>query len=132
MALTVIVANEHRAGFELAPRGAGAARQTLQQAQAFSIKAAKGMFLQAPNQHLRQQVLVQTGRRRSPENGPPAPPKRIKRKRAQVSDFGLDRGQLCPLLPHGYERGATRGLGTHLAGNDPIHIASTQYRAATT
>src|SRR6476620_5382944 len=37
MALTVIVANEHRAGFELAPRGAGAARQTLQQAQMLTI-----------------------------------------------------------------------------------------------
>jgi hypothetical protein len=42
MALAVIVANEHRAGFEPAAGRAGAARQTLQQAQAFTIKAAKG------------------------------------------------------------------------------------------
>jgi hypothetical protein len=106
MALAVIVANEHRAGFEPAAGRAGAARQTLQQAQAFTIKAANGLFLQAPGQHSPQEVLAQTGRRRSPEDRPPTPPKRIKRKRAQVSDFGLDRGRICPLLPHGYGRGA--------------------------
>jgi hypothetical protein len=40
-----------------------------------------------------------------PEHRPPTPPKGIKRKRAQVSDLGLNRGRLCPLLPHGYALG---------------------------
>jgi hypothetical protein len=36
---------------------------------------------------------------------PPAPPKGIKRKRAQARDLGFDRGRLYPLLPHGYALG---------------------------
>src|SRR6516225_9952302 len=47
VALAVIVAKEHRAGFELAPGRAAVARQTLQERQAFPIKAAKGLLLQA-------------------------------------------------------------------------------------
>jgi hypothetical protein len=105
VALAVIVAKEHRAGFELAPGRAAVARQTLQERQAFPIKAAKGLLLQAPGHHSPQQVLAQTRRRRSSEDRPPAPSKGIKRKRAQVSDLGLDRGRLCPLLPHGYALG---------------------------
>src|SRR5262249_13381759 len=101
VALAVIVAKEHRAGFELAPGRAAVARQTLQERQAFPIKAAKGLLLQAPGHHSPQQALAQPGRRRSSEARPPAPSKGIKRKRAQVSDLGLDRGRLCP-LPHGY------------------------------
>src|SRR5262249_17385081 len=102
VALAVIVAKEHRAGFELAPGRAAVARQTLQERQAFPIKAAKGLLLQAPGHHSPEQALAQTRRRRSSEDRPPAPSKGIKRKRAQVSDLGLDRGRLCPLLPHGY------------------------------
>jgi hypothetical protein len=101
----LIVANEHRAGFELAAGRAAVARQTLQERQAFPIKAAKGLLLHAPGHHSPRQVLAQARRRRSSEDRPPAPPKRIKRKRAQVSDLGLDRGRLCPLLPHGFALG---------------------------
>jgi hypothetical protein len=81
------------------------ARQTLQELQAIPIKAAKGLFLHAPGDHSPQQVLAQSRRRRSSEHRPPAPPKGIQRKRPQVSDLGLDRGRLCPLLPHGYALG---------------------------
>src|SRR4029453_18724627 len=48
VALTLIVANEHRAGFERAPGRAAMARQTVQELQAVPIKAAKGLFLHAP------------------------------------------------------------------------------------
>src|SRR5262249_33953358 len=59
MALAGIVPNEDRAWFEpAAARQARAARQTLQQAQAFTIKTAKGLFLQAAGQHSPQQVLA--------------------------------------------------------------------------
>jgi hypothetical protein len=97
VALAVIVANEHRAGFELAPGQAAVARQAIQEREAFPIQAAKGLFLQAPSDHSPQQVLAQSRRRRSSEHRPPASPKGIKRKRAQASDVGLDRGR-----PHGY------------------------------
>jgi hypothetical protein len=43
VALAVIVANEHRAGFELAPGRAAVACQTLQEPQAFPIEAAEGL-----------------------------------------------------------------------------------------
>src|SRR5262249_1886183 len=102
VALAVIVPNEHRAGFELAPGPAAVARQTLQERQAFPIKAAKGLLLQAQGHHSPSRSLLRPRRRRSSEDRPPAPSKGIKRKRAQVSDLGLDRGRLCPLLPHGY------------------------------
>jgi hypothetical protein len=90
---------------ELAPARAAVVRQTLQEGQAFPIKAAKGLLLQAPSDHSPQQVLAQSRRRRSSEDHPPPPPQGIKRKRPQVSDLGLDRGRLCPLLPHGYALG---------------------------
>jgi hypothetical protein len=48
---------------------------------------------------------AQTRRRRSSEDRPPAPPKGIKRKRAQARVLGFDRGRLYPLLPHGYALG---------------------------
>src|SRR5215510_12949761 len=105
VALTLIVANEHRTGLELAPGRAAMARQTLQEGQAFPIEAAKGVLLHAPGDHSPQQVLAQSRGWRSSEHRPPAPPKGIKRKRAQVSDLRLDRGRLCPLLPHGYALG---------------------------
>src|SRR5262249_51223289 len=105
VALTLIVANEHRAGVELAPGRAALARQTLQDSQAGPVKAAEALSLPAPGDHPPQRALAQTRRRRSPKHRPPAPPKGIKRKRPQVSDLGLDRGRLCPLLPHGYALG---------------------------
>ena len=52
-----------------------------------------------------QKLLSTAPRGKSSEHRPPAPPKGITRKRAQVSDLGLDRGRLCPLLPHGYVLG---------------------------
>jgi hypothetical protein len=94
VALPLIIANEHRAGFEPAPGRAAVARQTLQEGQAFPIKAAKGLLLQAPSDHSPQQVLAQSRRRRSSEDHPPPPPQGIKRKRPQVSDLGLDRSRL--------------------------------------
>src|SRR5439155_21948726 len=72
---------------------------------AVPIEAAKGAFLQGPGNHAPQQVLAQGRRRRSSEDHPPAPPKGIKRKRAQMSDLDLDRGRVYPALPHGYALG---------------------------
>jgi hypothetical protein len=106
VALPPIVANEHRAGFEPAAGRAAVARQTLQERQAFPIKAAKGPFLHAPGDHSPQQVLAQSRRRRSSEDRSPAPPKGIKRKRAQARDLGLDRGRLVQRC-----RMATRSAG---------------------
>jgi len=51
VALALMVANEHGAGFELAPGRAAVARQTVQEPQAFPIKATKGLLLQAAGNH---------------------------------------------------------------------------------
>jgi len=64
VALALIIANEHRAGFELTPGRAAVACQTVQEPQAFPIKAAEGLLLQAASQHSPQQVLAQGRRRR--------------------------------------------------------------------
>jgi hypothetical protein len=105
VAVALIVATEHSAGFEVSPGRAAMARQTLQEPQAVPIKPAKGLLLHAPGNHSPQQVFAQSRRRRSSKHPPPAPPKGIKRKRTQVSDLGRDRGRVCPLLPHGYALG---------------------------
>jgi hypothetical protein len=80
VASAVILANEHRAGFELAPGQAAAPRQAVQEREAFPIEPAKSLFLQAPSDHSAQQVLVQSCRRRSSEDRSPPSPKDIKRK----------------------------------------------------
>src|SRR5712691_5420338 len=87
VALALIVAKEHRAGFESAPGRAAVARQAVQEPQAFPIKPAEDPFLQTASDHSPQHVLTQTRRRSSSEDDPPAPPKGIKRKRAQVRDL---------------------------------------------
>src|SRR5437588_8032336 len=51
MALALIVAHQHCAGLELAPWRAAVACQTVQEAAAFPIEAAKGPFLQAASNH---------------------------------------------------------------------------------
>src|SRR5271165_4096122 len=107
VALALIVANQHRAGLELAPGRAAVARQAVQERQAFAIEAAEGLLLQAPSNHSPQQVLAQACRRRSSEDHTPAPPKHINRKRAQPSDLGLDSCRVYPLLPHGYAAGTS-------------------------
>jgi hypothetical protein len=101
VALALIVANEHRAGLELAPGRAAAACQTVQEPQAFPIEAAEGLLLQAASNHSPQQVLAQSRRRRSSKHRPPAPPKGIKWKRADARNLGLDRRRVGPVLPHG-------------------------------
>jgi hypothetical protein len=103
--LALIIANEHRAELEVTPGRAAVTRQSVQELEAFPIKPAKGLLLQAISNHSPQEVFAQSRGRGSSKHQPPAPPKRIKRKRPQVSDFGLDRGHLCPLLPHGYALG---------------------------
>src|SRR6266481_3592764 len=56
VALALVVANQHRAGFDPASGRAAMARQTVQERQAFPIKAAKGLLLQAPGNHSPQEV----------------------------------------------------------------------------
>src|SRR5262244_3548548 len=59
VALALIVANEHRAGLEAAPWRAAVPRQPVQDPQAFSVKTAKGLLLQAISDHSPQEVLAQ-------------------------------------------------------------------------
>src|SRR4029453_6180898 len=75
VALAMIVAKEHSAGFEPAPGRAPGPRQAVQEREAFPIQAAKGPLLQAPSDHSPQQVLAQRRRRRSSEYRSPASPK---------------------------------------------------------
>src|SRR5918996_430694 len=51
VALALIVANEHRAGLEVTPGRAAVPRQPVQEPQAFPIKPAKGLLLQAISNH---------------------------------------------------------------------------------
>src|SRR5215467_1708019 len=114
VALALIVANEHRAGLEAAPSRAAVPRQPVQEPQAFPIKPAKGPLLQAINDHSPQEVLAQSCRRGSSEGHSPVSPKCVKRKRAQMSNLGLDRGRVCRVPPHGY------ALGTLVASAEAL------------
>jgi hypothetical protein len=105
MALALIVANEHRAGLEVAPARGGVPGKALQQAQAFPIKAAECPLLQPESKHSPEQVLAQGRKRGSSERCPPAPPKGIDAKRPNARDLGLDRGRVAPALAHGYALG---------------------------
>src|SRR5215510_9089128 len=105
VALALIVANEHRAGLEATPWRAAVPRQPVQEPQALPIKPAKGPLLQAISDHSPQEVLAQSCWRGSSEDHAPVAPKRVKRKRAQMSNLGLDRGRVCRVPPHGYALG---------------------------
>src|SRR5436305_999367 len=115
VALALIVANEHRAGLEAAaPWRAAVPRQPVQEPQAFPIKPAKGPLLQTISDHSPQQVLAQSCWRGSSEDYAPVSPKRVRRKRAQMSNLGLDRGRVCRVPPHGY------ALGTRVASLEAL------------
>src|SRR6516165_3845597 len=120
VALALIVANEHRAGLEAAPWRAAVPRQPVQEPQAFPIKPAKGPLLQAISDHSHQEVLAQICWRGSSEDHAPVSPKRVTRKRAQMSNLGLDRGRVCRVPPHGY------ALGTLVASAEALP-ATTRY-----
>src|SRR4029077_4495453 len=64
--------------------------------------------------HSPQEVLAQFCWRGSSEDHAPVAPKRVKRKRAQMSNLGLDRGRVCRVLPHSY------ALGTLAASPDAL------------
>src|SRR5437899_6921461 len=114
VALALIVANEHRAGLEAAPWRAAVPRQPVQERQACPIKPAKAPLLQAISDHSPQEVLAQICWRGSSEDHAPVSPKRVKRKRAQMSNLGLDRGRVCRVPPHGY------ALGTLVASAEAL------------
>jgi hypothetical protein len=114
VAPALIVANEHRAWLEAAPWRAALPRQPVQEPQAFPIKPAEGPLLQAISDHSPQQVLAQSCWRGSSEDHAPVSPKGVKRKRAQMSDIGLDRGRICRVPPHGY------ALGTPVASAEAL------------
>ncbi len=114
VALALIVANEHRAGLEAALWRAAVPRQPVQEPQAFPIKPAKGPLLQAISDHSPQEVLAQICWRGSSEGHAPVSPKRVKRKRAQMSNLGLDRGRVCRVPPHAY------ALGTLVASAEAL------------
>src|SRR6516165_8923740 len=106
VAQALIVAHQHRAGLEPAPRRTAVARQTLQEPQAFPIKAAKGPLLQAPSNHSSQQDSAQVCWWRSSEDHPPMSPQRINGQRVQVCDLRLDRGRVGRVSPHSYAPGS--------------------------
>src|SRR5262249_53057783 len=89
-------------------------RQPVQEPQAFPIKPAKGPLLQAISNHSPQEVLAQICWRGSSEDHAPVSPKRVKRKRAQMSYLGLDRGRVCRVPPHRY------ALGTLVASPEAL------------
>jgi hypothetical protein len=105
VALALILANQHGAGFELPARWTALACEAVQEPQAVAIKSAKGLLLQVMGDHAPEQVLAQSRRRLAAEDCLPAPPKRFGRKRADASDLGRDRGLLCHRLAHGYACG---------------------------
>src|SRR5262249_61560475 len=114
VALALIVATEHRAGLEAAPWRAAVPRQPVQEPQALPIKPAKGPLLQAISDHSPQEVLAHICWRGSSEDHAPVSPKRVKRKRAQMSNLGLDRGRVCRVPPHRY------ALGTLVASPEAL------------
>ena len=77
VALSVIVADQHRSDFELPRPGAGLTCQTVEKLKALTIEAAEGGLLHSARHHSGQQVLAESRRRRSSEHQPPAAPKRI-------------------------------------------------------
>src|SRR5207244_12918520 len=99
------VATEHRAGLEGAAWRAAVPRQPVQEPQAFPIKSPKGPLMQAISDHSPQEVLAQICWRGSSEDHAPVSPKRVKRKRAQMSNPGLDRGRVCRVPPQPYALG---------------------------
>src|SRR5256885_5574958 len=114
VALALIFAKEPGAGPEAAPWRAAVPRQPVQEPQAFPIKPAKGPLLQAISDHSPQEVLAQICWRGSSEDHAPVSPKRVKRKRAQMSNLRLDRGRVCRVPPHGY------ALGTLVASAEAL------------
>src|SRR5438094_3558159 len=80
-------------------------RQPVQEPLAFPIKPAKGPLLQAISDHSPQEVLAQICWPGSSEDHAPVAPKRVKRKRAQMRNLGLDRGRVCRVPPQGYALG---------------------------
>src|SRR5215813_11540436 len=110
VALALIVANEHRARLEAAPWRAAVPRQPVQEPQAFPIKPAKGPLLQAISDHSPQEVHAQICWRGLSEDHTPVSPKRVKRKRAQMSNLGLYLDRVCRMPPHGYALGSPVAL----------------------
>jgi hypothetical protein len=90
VALALILANEHRAGLEVAARWPGVVGEAVQVRQAVAIKTPEGLFLDSHRDHAAQEFPAQTGRGLAAEHRPPAPPKRVRRKRAD--DRSRDRG----------------------------------------
>src|SRR6516225_588694 len=67
-----------------------------------------------PLAHSPQEVLAQICWRGSSEDHAPVSPKRVTRKRVQMSNLGLDRGRVCRVPPHGY------ALGTLVASPEAL------------
>src|SRR6266496_3769773 len=67
VALSLILANQHGAGFELPTAGAALAREAVQERQAVAIKTPEGLLLQPHGDHAREQIFAQTRRRLAAE-----------------------------------------------------------------
>ena len=99
VALALMLANEHRAGLEVTARWPGVAGKAVQERQAVAIKTPEGLFLDPHRDHAAQEFPPQTGRGFAAEYRSPAPPNRIRRKRADARDLGRNRGQVRHRLP---------------------------------
>src|SRR5262249_5720708 len=85
VAVALIAATDAGAALAAAPWRAAVPPQPVQDPRAFPIKPAKGPLLHAPGNHSPQEVLAQICWRGSSEDRAPVSPKRVKRKRAQMS-----------------------------------------------
>jgi hypothetical protein len=101
VALALIVANEHHAGFEPAPGRTACSREAVQEPATVAIKTAEGTFLDVPGDHATEQARAQARRRRAAENRSPRPSKPIRGERVDASDLDRDRGRVCYRLARG-------------------------------
>ena len=81
-------------------RWPGVAGEAVQERHAVAIKTPEGLFLDPHRYHAPEEFSAQTRRGLAAEYRPPAPPKRIRRKRADAHDLGRNRGQVRHRLPH--------------------------------
>jgi hypothetical protein len=120
VALALVLANQNRAGFELATARAALAREAVEERQTDSIKTAEGPLLQTPGDHATEQVPAQTGGGWASEFCPSASPKYIERKRADASDLGRYRGFLGQRLAHGYALAGAELPGSQAGRLPPV------------
>src|SRR6516165_12112553 len=124
VALALVIANEHRAGFKLASARVATSREAVQKPQTVAVKAAEGPLLDVQGDHATEKARAQARRRRAAETRSPHPPQPIPWERLNASDFGGDRGRIGCRLAHNLSPrfAGRRSLGCRgLLGSNAIH-----------